>query len=51
MMQMGLRRIAALKFRFYIHGETATSGKNVQSEVGEVEKVLHTHTHPEPSQS
>lgn len=35
------------KFRFYIHGETATSSKNVQSEVREVEKVLHKHTHPE----
>lgn len=35
------------KFHFYIHGETATSSKNVQSELREVEKVLHKHTHPE----
>lgn len=37
----------AAEFRFYVHGETATSSKNVQSEVREVQKVLHKHTHPE----
>lgn len=35
------------KFHFYIHGETATTSKNVQSEVRDVEKVQHKQTHPE----
>lgn len=46
-MQMAARRIAPQSSVFMFTAKTATSSKNVQSEVRGVEKVLHKHTHPE----